>query len=209
MLYPKSGLAACHYKSQHSRGRYWYKGKWFIQMLDIWKVGGSCYKAHLHISVEAEVFIRREKGNKTKIKVGIEKFSTCKWTQSIPVNDGPVCFFLAYSSCLHIILAPGSKVSTSPRARMPKGQSLYVLKLVPRILIQTCCLSTSDISQSEHLQKHCQRMVGWDTISHCYNFPPLQCSWCLSMIGKTYPLRPLSGRMTHRSKILNMKLFQK
>ena len=36
--------------------------KWFIQILAIWEMGDSCLQAHLHISVEAEVFIRMKRG---------------------------------------------------------------------------------------------------------------------------------------------------
>ena len=78
------------------------------------------------------------------------------------------------SSWLHIILAPWMKVSKSPGARMPKGRSLYLLKLVPRILIQTCCSSISHIlARVSTYRNTVKRMVGWVTISH-YNFTLLQ-----------------------------------
>ena len=38
------------------------------------------------------------------------------------------------------------KVSKSLRAGMLEGQGLYLLKLVPKILMQTCCLSISYMS---------------------------------------------------------------
>ena len=34
-------------------------------------------KVHLHLSVEAEVFTRRERGRNKENKEGVEKFSTC------------------------------------------------------------------------------------------------------------------------------------
>ena len=52
---------------------------------------------------------------------------------------------------------------------MSDGRGLYLLKLVPRILIQTCCSSTSYILVSQHLQKQRVKNGGAG-----YNFPPLQ-----------------------------------
>ena len=50
------------------------KGKWFISrcwsMGNLGTMGYSCHKAHLHISVEAEVFIRREMEQNKEIKGG-------------------------------------------------------------------------------------------------------------------------------------------
>ena len=48
------------------------------------------------------------------------------------VSDGLVC---GTSSSLHVILAPRLQVSKSPGAGVPEGQSLYLFKLVPKILI--------------------------------------------------------------------------
>ena len=71
-----------------------------------------------------------------------------------------------------VILASLLKVSKYPRAGMPEGRSLYLLKLVPRILTQTCCSSTSYILVSTY-RNNVKRMVEWVTIPH-YNFPLLQ-----------------------------------
>ena len=38
----------------------------YLQILAIWKMGDSCPKAHLHLSVEAEAFIRRERGTEQR-----------------------------------------------------------------------------------------------------------------------------------------------
>ena len=50
-----------------------------------WKMGDSCYKTHLHLSVEAEGFYMEGEGNRTeRSREGVEKFSMCKQAQSIP-----------------------------------------------------------------------------------------------------------------------------
>ena len=130
-----------------------------FQVLATRKMGDSHLKAHVHLSVEADVFTRRER-EIGQIDHG--KFSTCKLTESIPVRQVMVG---CASSWLHIILVPWLKVSNSLGAVMPKvsnslgavltkvtnslgavmpeGRSLQLLKSVPKILIQTCCLSTS------------------------------------------------------------------
>ena len=78
------------------------------------------------------------------------------------------------SSGLYIILSPWSKVSKSPGAQMPEGRRMYLLKLVPRILIQPCCSSTSYVLvRVSTYRNNGKRIVGWVTISHCYNFPSL------------------------------------
>ena len=62
------------------------------------------------------------------------------------------------------------KVSKSPRAGILEGWSLYLLKLVPRILIWTPCLSASYILvRVSTYRNNAKRMVGWVTISHCYS----------------------------------------
>ena len=108
------------------------------------KMGHSSHKAHLRLSVQAEVFIRG--GGDKKMKGGVEKFSERRRARSIPIRQVMVwrtSSWLSHSgfpsSQLHIILAPRVKASKSPRAGMPEGQSLYLLKLVPRIPIQTHC----------------------------------------------------------------------
>ena len=73
------------------------------------------------------------------------------------------------SSWLYVILSAWLKVSKSTRARMPEGQSLYHLKLIPRILM--LLIYRPHISQSSHLQKQCQKNGEVD-----YNSLPLQFS---------------------------------
>ena len=73
-------------------------------------MGHSCLKAYLHISVEAEVFISREKGTKQRSRKGDEKFFTCRQALSILIR--PVMVQGA-SSGIHIILTschPGGMV---------------------------------------------------------------------------------------------------
>ena len=54
---------------------------------------------------------------------------------------------------------------------MPKGQSLYLLKLDTRILTRTCCSSTSYVLVRVSTYRHyVKRIVGWVTLSHRYNF---------------------------------------
>ena len=120
-----------------------------FQVPATWKMGDSGHKAQSHISVEAEIFIRRERGTEQiyQGRRGVEKFSTCRWAQSIPIRLVMVRCAASWfsrpgflSSQLHVILDPWLKVSKFPRAHILKDWSLYLLKLVPRILIQTCCL---------------------------------------------------------------------
>ena len=53
---------------------------------------------------------------------------------------------------------------------MTEVQSLYLLKLVPRILIQTCYRNIVKI------------IVGWVTIPHCYYSPLLQWLFCSLLV---------------------------
>ena len=72
-------------------------------------MGDSCLKVHLNIiSVEAEVFIRRERGSVTEFKGGGWKFPYMRNSavHSSTARDGPVCITLA--SC-----HPGSIVKLS------------------------------------------------------------------------------------------------
>ena len=103
-------------------------------------------------------FYKQGEGNRKKrSREGIEKFSTCRWTQSIPIRQVTApCVSSWFSSHhgfmsfrLHVILAPWMKVSKSPRSRILEGQSLYLCKLVPRILM--LLIYRPHISQSQHL----------------------------------------------------------
>ena len=75
---------------------------------------------------------------------GVEKFSTCN-EQSILIKNLVTyqAMVLCASSWITGVLAPWLKVSKSPGAGMPEGWHLCLLKLVPRILTQTCCSSAS------------------------------------------------------------------
>ena len=128
-------------------------------------MGDSHLKAHLPLSVEAEVFIRTE-GNRTKrSREGVAQFSTGRRTQSIPMRQ----VMARCVSRLHVILAPWLKVSKSPRAGMPEDPNLYLLKLVPRIPTQTCCLSIRYRLVRVHTYRNSvKRMLRWVIISHHY-----------------------------------------
>ena len=79
------------------------------------------------------------------------------------------------------------KVSKSPRAGMPEGWGLYFLKLVPKILVQTCCSYISHILvRVSTYRNSVKRMVGWVTISHCYNFPLLITDLDVFSLGQSY-----------------------
>ena len=88
------------------------------------------------------------------------------------------------SSQLPVILDPWLKVNKSPRAGMPEGQGLYLFKLVPRILIQTCCSFVSYILvRVRTYRNNVKGMVGWVAISHHCNFTVLHPDWCGSVGG--------------------------
>ena len=101
--------------------------------------GGLMSKAYLHISMVAEVVLRRERGTEQRDQGrGVEKFSMCRRTQSILIrqvmvlclSSGSVILDSSHpvftSPWLLVILAPWLKVSKSPRAEMPEGRSLYL-----------------------------------------------------------------------------------
>ena len=133
-------------------------------------------KVHLHLSVEAEVFTRRERGTEQRDQERGLK-NSLRAEQHSPFwldSDGPECVIPVSSSRLHVLLAPRLKASKSPRAGIPEGWSLYLLKLDPRILIQTCYSSTScTLVRVSTYRNIVKRMVRWVTISHRYNFPLL------------------------------------
>ena len=130
------------------------------------KMGDSCLNAHRHISVQAEVFLRKERVGRTKrSRHGVVKFSTCRRAQSIPIRQ--VMVRCASSWFSHS--GPWLKAIKSPGAGMPEGQSLCLVKLIPRILIQTCCLSTSYVpARASIYKKNVKRIVGWLTVPHYY-----------------------------------------
>ena len=102
-----------------------------MQMSAIWKLK-ACLKAHLRLSVEAEVFIRRERGTEQRDQGGVAKFCTHSRAQSIPIRQVLVQCASSWfshpgflSSWLYVILAPRLKVSKSPGDGLPKDWSLY------------------------------------------------------------------------------------
>ena len=66
------------------------------------------------------------------------------------------------------ILAPQLKVSKFPGAGMLEGQNLYLLNLVPRILLQTCCSSLSHITESALTEIMSKEWWSTDIIFRCY-----------------------------------------
>lgn len=66
------------------------------------------------------------------------------------------------SSWFYIILVLQLKVNKSPRTGMTEGWHLHLLKLISRILMQTCCLFTSCILARVSIYRdNVKRMVGW------------------------------------------------
>ena len=128
-------------------------------------------------------FYKEGTGNRTKrSRKGVEKFSTCRRAQSTLIRQVMAWWASSWlghpgltSSWLYVTLAPRMKVSKSSGAGMAEGQSLYLLKLIARILIQTCCTSTSyTLVRASIYRNNVKRMLGWVTISHRYSFPLLQ-----------------------------------
>ena len=112
-------------------------------------------------------FYKEGEGNRRKrSREGVEKSSTCRPAQSIPIR--PNVGHPALSSWLHVTLAPWLKVSKSPGPEMLEDWSLFPLKLVPRILTQTCCSSTRYIlGRVSTYRNNVKRIMGEVTISHC------------------------------------------
>ena len=148
---------------------------------------GSHFLKPISTSQWRQRFFERGKGNRTKrSRKGVEKFFPCRQAQYVPIRQVRIWCASSWfshpgstSPQLHAILGPWLKVSKPLRAGMPERQSLYLLKLVPTILIQTCCLSSSYILVSQHVKKQCQKngVVG-------YNSPPLHnhCAVYLKLI---------------------------
>ena len=97
-------------------------------------------------------------------------------------------FILASVILASVSLALRLEVSKSPGAGMPEAQRLYLLKLVPRILIQTCCLSTSSILARVSIYKNNVRRRG----AGGYNFPAVTVSAGIGRegYGKEFQVTP-------------------
>ena len=94
--------------------------------------------------------------------------------------DGLVGIILLLLPWRHIIPAlchpaPWIKASKPPGAGMLKGRSIYLLKLVPRILIQTYSSSTSYILA--RISTYKKKKKGKKDGGVGYNFPLLQIDW--------------------------------
>ena len=81
--------------------------------------------------------------------VRVEKFSACSAAvySDMDLETGHARAWCSLS-WFYIILVPWLEVSKFPRAGLPEGWGLHHLNLVPRILIQTHCSSTSCILES-------------------------------------------------------------
>ena len=94
-----------------------------------------------------------------------EKFSMCRWVQSILIRQVMGCCASSkFSPSLFYVILVLQLISKSSRAWVI-DQSLYPLTLVPRILIQTCCPSISHILVSVSIYRNNVKiMVGRITI---------------------------------------------
>lgn len=139
-------------------------------------MGDACPKAHLNISVQAEACKRRERESRTTRSRRRRLKSSAHGDEHSPFWKGlemghqmiwcASSWFL--SSRFYIFLILWLKVSNSPRAGMSEDRSLYLLQLVPRILTQTCCSSTSyKLVRVGTSSNTVRGMVGWVTIPYC------------------------------------------
>ena len=117
-------------------------------------------------------FYKEREGKQTKEinGKGLKSSPMCRLAQSIQIRpqnwsrSGLACIILVEN-----ILVLHLEVSKPPRAEMTECQCLYLLKLVPRILTQTCCLSTSYILVRVSIYRNnVERMAGWVTNTRCY-----------------------------------------
>nr|KAF6324781.1 hypothetical protein mMyoMyo1_008251 [Myotis myotis] len=125
----------------------------------------SCHKAYFNISDRSFYKEGDAKQNKETQGRGLERSLRAGSTvhSDKDLETGQVTVWCAsswsLSSWSYVILVLHLKVSKSSRTGTTDSWSLYLLKLIPRILIQTCCLFTETMSK---------KMVGWVTIFHCY-----------------------------------------
>ena len=138
-----------------------------------WKMGDFCLKTHLHLSVEAEVFIRRERGPEQRDQ-GRGLKSSLRAEEHSPFQEGKW-----WSGVCHpglVILDLRQSGSTVEGQQISRGWDSWrsdsiFLKVVERILIQICRSSTSYMLVRVRIYRNnVKRMVGWVTIPHCYNF---------------------------------------
>ena len=135
-------------------------------------MGDSCLKACLHFSVEAAVFIRRERGTEQREKWrGLQSsLRADEHSHSNKAASGPVCVILVQSPWPHVILAPWMKVRKSPGAGMSEIWSLYLLKFLGFYTSMLFIYSYILFRVSTY-RNNVKRMVGRVTISRRYNFP--------------------------------------
>ena len=158
----------------------------YLQMPAIWKMGDSCPKAHLHLSVEAEAVIRRERGTE-------QRDQRREFKSSLRADEHSLFRYVMVRCASSWFSHPGSTSFCFHGWRPANLLGLaclkvkvYILKLVSRILTQTYSSSTSwHICQSEHLQRQCQKNEWWGglqfpvKIYHCYMRIEPATFWCM------------------------------
>ena len=134
-------------------------------------MGDSCFKAYLNISVQAVVLSRRERESRTKrSRVGGRKVLYIRLAQSIPIRTSELVKQWSGVRAIHPgFRHPSSRLKVN-KSQGVEGQSLYLLKLVSKILMQTCCLSTSYKSESAFTKTMLKAWWGglqFPTVTEC------------------------------------------
>ena len=184
----------------------------------IWKMGDSCLKANLHEKrgglmsqnpsswedgglvflspsfyfSAGRGFYEEGEGNGAKRpRERVEKFSTCRQVQCIPVKQGMACCASSWfslpgftSSWLY-----GWKSANLLELGCLKSEPVSFEQLVPRIMTQSCCVSVSyTLGRVSIYRNNVKRMVGWVTILHGYNaylslsqlsYKPFEVGYCV------------------------------
>ena len=130
------------------------------------KMGDSCHKAHLHLTVEAEVFIGREKGREQRSGKWVDESSTCRQAQSILIRQ--VMVRCASSQFSH----PGSMAEGQ---QISQGWDVWSLGVCTFWSLFLGFLYNMLVIYKPHIRVSIYRKKSkeWFTISHHYNFPLL------------------------------------
>ena len=150
-MIPDPGSVACCSQSQSWRGRWWCLEKWFIPEPAAWEDGGFSSQSSSP-SLSAGRGEQRDQGGGWEVlmQTSTVHFHMDPETGQAVVWCAPSWFMVA-----------GQQTSWSWGVRR---SGLYLLKLVSKILIQTCCLSESSVSvRVSTYRNSVRRTVGWVT----------------------------------------------
>lgn len=116
------------------------------------KKGDPCPKPSQYLSAGRRFYKEGKGKRKKEIKVR-------GWKRSPRADQGQVMG----DGCILLVAVEGQQASA---AGMTEGWSLCLWRLVPRILIQTCCFSTSCPLVRAHIYRNnIKRTVGWVTVT--------------------------------------------